>query len=106
MTGGDYDDLDCSAVLADVWLFLDDECDRNTRERLRRHMRTCPSCLEAYGIEEKLKYLLERKCGDEHAPERLRRRVSVQIRSTVIGGGGGYDEVRYRESRYEESRYE
>jgi len=84
MTGEGPDELDCSAVIADVWLFLDDECDQATRERLQRHMETCPSCLATYGIEEKLKYLLERKCGGEHAPAGLRERVSVEIRRRTV----------------------
>ncbi|WP_182348982.1 mycothiol system anti-sigma-R factor [Tomitella gaofuii] len=84
MTGGAPDELDCSAVIADVWLFLDDECDQATRARVKRHMESCPSCLATFGIEEKLKYLLERKCGGEHAPEGLRRRLSLEIRRTVV----------------------
>ncbi len=84
MSGTEPDVPDCSAVLADVWLFLDDECDQATRARLQRHMQTCPSCLATYGIEEKLKFLLERKCGGEHAPEGLRQRLSLEIRRTVI----------------------
>lgn len=84
MSGAEPEDLDCSAVIADVWLLLDDECDPDTRARVRRHMEMCPSCLETYGIEEKIKYLLERKCGGEHAPEGLRERLSFEIRRTVV----------------------
>ncbi len=77
------DNLDCSAVIADVWLFLDNECDAATRERLQRHMSDCSSCLSTYGIEEKLKVLLGRKCGGEHAPAGLRERLSIEIRRSV-----------------------
>ena len=77
------ENLDCSAVIADVWLFLDNECDEATRERLQRHMAGCGSCLSTYGIEEQLKVLLGRKCGGEHAPAGLRERLSFEIRRSV-----------------------
>ncbi len=75
-------DLDCSAVLADVWLILDGECDEGTRERLQHHMEHCSPCIEQYGLEEKLKNLLNRKCGGDRAPDSLRQRLTVDIRTT------------------------
>ncbi|MET8878331.1 MULTISPECIES: mycothiol system anti-sigma-R factor [unclassified Nocardia] len=76
-------ELDCTAVLADVWLLLDNECDQATRERLQHHMEHCSPCIEAYGIEEKIKSLLSRKCGGDRAPDTLRDRLSVEIRRSV-----------------------
>lgn len=83
MSENEMESLDCSAVIADVWLFLDNECDEQTRQRLQRHMTGCSACLHTYGIEEQLKVLLGRKCGGEHAPEGLRERLSVEIRRSV-----------------------
>jgi len=80
----DFDRLDCSAVIADVYLLLDSECDETSRERLQRHLDDCGSCLEAYGIEEKIKALIGRKCRGEHAPEGLRERLMLEIRRTVV----------------------
>jgi mycothiol system anti-sigma-R factor len=77
-------ELDCSAVIADVWLVLDGECDSASRARLQHHLDTCGSCLEAYGIEEKIKSLLSRKCGGERAPDTLRERLAIEIRRTVV----------------------
>ncbi|MFH5210963.1 mycothiol system anti-sigma-R factor [Antrihabitans sp. NCIMB 15449] len=76
--------LDCTAVIADVWLMLDNEGDQATRERLQYHLDTCGTCLEQYGIEEQIKGLLSRKCGGERAPEGLRQRLSIEIRRTVV----------------------
>lgn len=76
-------DMDCTAVLADVWLMLDNECDNATRERLQQHMDHCSPCIEAYGIEEKIKGLLSRKCGGEHAPEGLRDRLKLEIHRSI-----------------------
>jgi len=75
--------LDCSAVLADVWVFLDHECDRASRNRLQQHLDECGPCLTAFGIEEQIKKLLGRKCGGEQAPSGLQSRLSERIRLAV-----------------------
>jgi mycothiol system anti-sigma-R factor len=81
MQGGD--DIDCGArcsdVLADVWRFLDDELDPERRAAVQRHLDGCSPCLEEAGIDTKLKALLARKCGGDHAPEDLRRRIVTQL---------------------------
>jgi mycothiol system anti-sigma-R factor len=77
-------EAECRDVLAEVWLFLDHECDQSRRDLLRRHLEECNPCLAAYGIEEKLKELLARKCGGEQAPNALRARLRDQIRSAVL----------------------
>ncbi|MGJ0117615.1 mycothiol system anti-sigma-R factor [Williamsia sp. MIQD14] len=81
----EFEQLDCSAVIADVWLLLDDECDPRARERLQSHLDGCSSCLEHYGIESQLKSLISRKCGGDQAPSGLRDRLTLEIRKTVIG---------------------
>ena len=80
----EFEQLDCSAVIADVWLMLGNECDIASRERLQRHIDECGSCFAVYGIEEKVKSLISRKCGGDQAPEGLRERLSVEIRRTVL----------------------
>jgi mycothiol system anti-sigma-R factor len=84
MSCGRKHETHCEEVLAQVWLFLDRECDQQRRELLRKHLDECHPCLAAYGIEEKLKQLLARKCGGEHAPDGLRARLRDQIRSAVL----------------------
>jgi mycothiol system anti-sigma-R factor len=81
-----FDDahVDCAAVMADVNLLLDHECDESSRERLQAHLDECGPCLEAYGVEEKIKRLLSRKCGGELAPPSLRERLSFEIRRQII----------------------
>ncbi|MFW0784169.1 mycothiol system anti-sigma-R factor [Gordonia sp. CPCC 206044] len=79
----EFTSLDCSAVIADVWLLLDNECDPGARSRLQGHLDNCPSCLAHYGIEQQLKTLISRKCGGDHAPEGLRERLRIEIRRTV-----------------------
>jgi len=77
-------DVDCSAVLADVWLFLDGECDETSRQRVQRHLDDCSPCLTEFGIEEQVKRLLSRKCGGERAPQHLRERLVLTLQRTVV----------------------
>jgi mycothiol system anti-sigma-R factor len=84
MSCGDFHEADCSEVLADVWLFLDHECDDARRRLLAQHLDECEPCLSEYGIDEKLKKLLAAKCGGEHAPPALKDRLRQQIRVAVL----------------------
>ncbi|WP_367135389.1 mycothiol system anti-sigma-R factor [Saccharothrix sp. HUAS TT1] len=79
MSCGEPHETDCSEVLAEVYLFLDHECDEKRQNLLQTHLEECHPCLEQYGIEEHLKALLARKCGGELAPEELRRRVRARL---------------------------
>ena len=84
MSCGDPHDTDCSEVLAEVWLYLDHECECERRELLRQHLDECSPCLARYGLEEQLKELLARKCGGDQAPETLRERLRDSIRTVMI----------------------
>lgn len=87
MSCGEHHETDCSEVLAEVWLFLDHECDQKRRQLLEQHLDECSPCLEQFGIEEHLKVLLARKCGGEHAPDGLKQRLRDQIRQTAVEHG-------------------
>ncbi len=84
MSCGQPHDTDCSEVLADVWMFLDNECDGERRRVLQRHLDECRPCLEQFGLEEHLKALLARKCGGDAAPNSLRQRLRQSIREIVL----------------------
>jgi mycothiol system anti-sigma-R factor len=84
MSCGNHHDTDCSEVLAEVWLFLDHECDQTRRALLAQHLDECGPCLAEYGIDDKLKKLLATKCGGEHAPDELKNRLRRQIRVAVL----------------------
>ena len=80
----------CDAVLQDVWLFLDDELDPERRAAVLGHLQGCSPCLEEAGLDEKLKRLLQAKCGGDKAPEALRQRVVAelfQVRSRLTANG-------------------
>jgi mycothiol system anti-sigma-R factor len=79
---------ECAAVIAEVWTLLDGECTVETRDKLRQHLEECPTCLQHYGVEERVKNLVATKCSGERAPDALRERLRIQIsRTTIIRGG-------------------
>lgn len=84
MSCGDHHETDCSEVLAEVWLFLDQECDGPRRALLSKHLDECGPCLAEYGLDEKLKRLLATKCGGEQAPPGLKDKLRQQIRTAVL----------------------
>lgn len=84
MSCGDPHETDCSEVLAEVYLFLDLECSDERRELIRVHLDECAPCLREYGIEQEVKALIARHCGDELAPTSLRERLRVCLSELVI----------------------
>jgi mycothiol system anti-sigma-R factor len=82
-----YDEIECAAVIAEVWTLLDGECTPETRDRLRHHLEACPGCLRHYGLEERIKQLIAKKCSGDKVPESLRARLMMEIsRTTIIEG--------------------
>ena len=84
MSCGKPHETDCAEVLAEVWLFLDHECDDTRRKLLERHLEECRPCLAEYGLDEKLKKLLATKCSGDRAPAELKDRLRASIRRTVL----------------------
>ena len=76
--------VDCDKALAEIYLLLDRECGPAREAEIRRHLDTCPPCLEEYGIDEHLKQLLARKCGGDHAPDDLKSRRRAKFRSLGV----------------------
>ena len=83
MSCGKPHETDCREVLAEVWLFLDHECDSARRKLLQMHLDECEPCLVEFGLDEKLKKLLATKCA-EAAPPGLKERLRTSIRRTVL----------------------
>ena len=84
MSCGKPHETDCAEVLAEVWLFLDHECDTARRALLERHLDECQPCLAEYGLDEKLKKLLATKCSGDRAPAELKNRLRASIRTIVL----------------------
>lgn len=71
----------CEEALGKLEEYLDSEVDEMDARRLRAHLQECSSCFGEAELEQRLRAVLRRSCG-ERAPETLRLRVRSQI--TVI----------------------
>jgi len=77
---------DCAKVLAQVYQFLDNELDTASGDAIREHLAACEPCLDEFDVEQAVKSLVHRCCGNDRAPDTLRARI-VQIsmvRTTII----------------------
>jgi mycothiol system anti-sigma-R factor len=81
---GEPHETDCRHVLAEVYLYLDLECSDQRRDLIRTHLDECSPCLREYGIEQEVKALVARCCGDERAPTELRERLRVRLSELVF----------------------
>jgi mycothiol system anti-sigma-R factor len=81
---GEHHQTDCKEVIAEVYLYLDLECNDDRRSLIRDHLDECSPCLREYGIELEVKALVARCCGDETAPSDLRSRLRMKLDELVI----------------------
>jgi mycothiol system anti-sigma-R factor len=84
MTGFGPGGMDCGEVLADVYLYLDDETDDEARSRIRMHLDDCAPCLRQFGLEQDVKSLVARSCGGDIAPGELKERIRGRLSQVVI----------------------
>lgn len=76
--------LDCDEVLADVYLYLDEETEQSVRDRIRTHLDDCGPCLRQFGLEQDVKSLIARCCGGDQAPSALKSRIRSRLTEVVI----------------------
>ncbi|MGI8647739.1 MAG: mycothiol system anti-sigma-R factor [Acidimicrobiales bacterium] len=79
MSCGKHHEVACQEVLADVYIYLDAECDREAKQRIKQHLEECGECLREYGIEQEVKALVARCCSSEGSPEGLRDRLRAKL---------------------------
>ncbi len=75
---------DCSAALARLYEFLDNELDNADADTIRAHLAACEPCLDRFDAEEQVRALVKRCCTSTRAPETLRVRVTQVITMTVV----------------------
>lgn len=84
MSCGEPHETDCREVLAEVYLYLDLECEESRRLLIRRHLDECSPCLREFGIEHEVKQLVARCCGQETAPMELKDRLRRKLADLVF----------------------
>jgi mycothiol system anti-sigma-R factor len=83
VSGERHDDIDCEAMLDQVFFFIDNELDEAASEQIRRHIDRCAPCLDEVTVERLVKKLIARSCR-EQAPVELRQRVVFSIRQVQL----------------------
>ena len=74
---------DCSEVIHQMLVFIDDELDQASCGDIQQHLEECGPCLREYNLERTVKALVARSCP-EQAPEQLRQKVLLRIREVHI----------------------
>ena len=72
---------DCEQALEQVYAFLDDELDPASAQFIRQHLAACEPCVESYDLELMVKTMIKRSCGGDAAPDELRQRIIVSLRT-------------------------
>jgi mycothiol system anti-sigma-R factor len=84
MSCGEPHDVDCVEVIEQVYLYLDGEIDEIHRTEVRVHLDDCGHCLRQYGIEQEVKALVARSCGNDSAPAGLKERLRAKLAEVRI----------------------
>lgn len=79
MSCGRPHEVPCTEVLARVYSYIDGEMDQMSYAQVRLHLDECGPCLREYGLEEVIKRLVHRHCGNEVVPAGLRQKVLATI---------------------------
>jgi mycothiol system anti-sigma-R factor len=77
-------DVDCREVLEEVYRYLDGELAHESHAAIRAHLDACSPCLRKYGLEQDVKALVARCCGNDHAPVDLREKVMARLRTLRV----------------------
>jgi mycothiol system anti-sigma-R factor len=79
-----HNEVACRDVITEVYLYLDLECSDDRRITIKQHLEECSPCLGEYGIEQEVKALVGRCCGQEKAPDELVARLRAKLSELVI----------------------
>ncbi|MFH8755414.1 mycothiol system anti-sigma-R factor [Streptomyces atroolivaceus] len=79
MSCGEPHETDCSEVLDHLYEFLDREMPEGDCTKFEVHFEECSPCLEKYGLEQAVKKLVKRCCGQDDVPADLRSKVMGRI---------------------------
>ena len=87
MSCGNPHATDCAEVIDAVYSFLDGEIDDKQRHIIAERLDECSPCLREFGIEQEVKALVARCCGDDRAPDALRAKIVLRIREARVQHG-------------------
>ncbi|WP_049578928.1 mycothiol system anti-sigma-R factor [Streptomyces sp. SBT349] len=79
MSGDQPHPTDCSEVLGRLYEYIDREMPDGECAKFQEHIDECSPCLEKYGLEQSVKKLVKRCCGQDEVPADLRAKVLDRI---------------------------
>lgn len=79
MSCGEPHETDCSEVLDHLYEYLDKEMPDVDSAKFQEHIEECRPCLAEYGLEESVKKLVKRCCGQDDVPGDLRSKVMGRL---------------------------
>lgn len=79
MSCGEPHETDCSEILDHLYEFLDKEMPDSDCVKFEHHFEECSPCLEKYGLEQAVKKLVKRCCGQDDVPGDLRAKVMGRL---------------------------
>jgi mycothiol system anti-sigma-R factor len=79
MSCGKPHEVPCTEVLARVYSYIDGELQDASYVEIRQHLEECGPCLREFGLEELVKKLVHKCCGQEDVPGELRAKVLTRI---------------------------
>ena len=74
---------------------LDTRQSAQRQREIRARLAACSHCLDRLRVEEIVRSMMRECCHSVEAPERLRRKITVQIRSTETSTSTSYTEYRW-----------
>ena len=80
-------DVDCNAVVEELYTFLDGELTDGRRVQIERHFTGCVDCHEVVEFHASLKMTISAKC-QEPVPDGLRQRITDALRRAEAGAPG------------------
>ena len=80
------DEVDCNAVIQELYTFLDGELSDGRRVQIEHHFTGCIDCHEVVEFHASLKMTISAKC-QENVPDDLRQRILQAIQRTDGSSG-------------------
>jgi mycothiol system anti-sigma-R factor len=62
-----------------MFTYLDGELGEPDLHLVREHLEECAPCMSEHDVDQVVKKLIHRAAGGDHAPEKLRERIVLQI---------------------------
>ena len=87
MSCGEPHETDCTEVLDHLYEFLDQEMPDSDCTKFEAHFEECSPCLEKYGLEQAVKKLVKRCCGQDDVPDRPAGEGDGPHRPDPLGAG-------------------